>query len=283
MPCVNKLKTSLPQDVCIFCATRILITSAKPAQRTQRRLFGSTRGLRKPTAGGAAGLKRQDTDDDGWAAYSPPAKADQQRSTEAGTGRFRKNSIGGRQAEGEGARDSLQNGFQAGSQKGFGDLRQGASGIQDRQSYSSKSSSEQRGVNVRFTNRRTTNLDFGNTENTWQGLRRRTPPADSSDDRGKARVLEGTRRENTHRNEEQQRRLEASRQGDFVELGGLNRRNRWSSPDERHQASDLVRRLEGRAGFPRGREDGDSARDSNDATAAFRVQFGRYGVVRFFR
>ncbi len=146
-----------------------------------------------------------------------------------------------------------------------------ANGSQSGESHRSDFDSEHRQPTTRATAPRPSSLDFGESANSWQGLRRRMPRNESWEGDRNPRPQDEVRGDHTYRNEEQRRRLEASKQGDFVELGGLHRRNKWPRRDDQdYQASSLVRKLENQANAARTPKDQGPA----EGTEAFDLRIG---------
>ena len=74
-------------------------------------------------------------------------------------------------------------------------------------------------------------IGFAGGDNNWQGLRRRTPAFGSQKARWRDHPTGHAPNDKSNRSEEQMKRIEASKHGEYVGLGGLQRRNSRSFRD----------------------------------------------------
>ena len=169
--------------------------------------------------------KKQDVDDQDWATWSPPATVFQPKAAKESSAP-KSGPLPKRQALMETSQPPER---QKLTQEGFpvwklhGRSSSDAPRIHNRRNATAEVNHEDQGPNFRTRSPLALgDRDIGNDSN-WQGLRRRRPAIEAQ--RGwKDHRWERSRSDDNYRNENRMRRLEASKKGEYVGLGGLQRR-----------------------------------------------------------
>ena len=236
----------------------------RASSRSPRRSFASTSTVRKPPAGAAAVQQKKSTNDQGWAAWTPPREVFQLspstpytnlKGQDQASGDFsqrpdehkekeKQNLISRSSVQARPFPHSLRN--SGGRNVGNHDLLARGSGQQDRGDR----------------------LD--RDEISWKGLRRKSPVAEAQKRQQKKQLHEYTRGDTSFRDEGQMRRLEAAKPGDFVGFQGLQKRKdrpfQEVDPPQRSQVQRLDEAVPSRAPPQEG-----SARPSSAITMASQV------------
>ena len=240
-----------PQDVCIFCATRLQFASARTPSRPQRRSFAGTEPARKPPLGATAAQQKEGAGDGVWAAWTPPREVFQGHSSQKtvptpGNSPEAKGLTGEREPLSS-SKQQTQTPAPASApaqaqahRPSFLMRKHGVREVEGRRERRELESSNQQAQGLAsgsgFRIRRQESTDrfrsekdthdataIGAGNNTWQGLRRKPlfamKPQSVADEAGPS---------TPHLNGEQERirRSDASKSDDYVRLDGLQRRRR---------------------------------------------------------